>query len=100
VLIFVGLIAPLGIGIPYWIAMFLQRFGKRTQAAGRFIAYVPSLTSGLVLALLWRWLLMRDGLINQVLTHVGLPGVAWFGEVWPARIAVAMVALSGGPVCL
>lgn len=93
---FVAMIAPLGIGIPYWIAVFLQRFGRRTQAAGRFISYVPSLTSGLILALLWRWLLMRGGLISQFFAHVGLPEIAWMGEPWPARVAVAMVALSGG----
>jgi len=93
---FVLLIAPLGIGIPYWIALLLQRFDRKVQSAGRFICYVPSLTSGLILALLWRWLLMRGGLINSILVHVGLPEVAWFGAEWPARIGVALVALSGG----
>ena len=48
------------------------------------------------MALLWRWLLMRSGLINEVLTYIGLPEVAWMGQPWPARVAVAMVALSGG----
>ncbi len=94
--IFVALIAPLGVGIPYWLALFLQRFSRRTQSMGRFVAYVPSLASGLVLALLWQWLLKRGGLINEILLYVGLPEVAWMGHPWPARIAVAMVALSGG----
>lgn len=96
VAVLVVFIAPLGIGIPYWLAMFLQRFRPKVQSAGRFIFYVPSLASGLVIALLWRWLLMRTGLINEVLAYIGLPVVAWFGEPWPARVAVAMVALSSG----
>ena len=93
---FVLLIAPFGIGIPYWIALFLQRFSRKVQGMGRFICYIPSLTSGLIMALLWRWLLMRGGLINDILTYIGLPAVAWMGQPWPARVAVAMVALSSG----
>ena len=93
---FVLLISPLGIGIPYWIAIFLQRFTSRAQSIGRFIIYVPSLTSGLIVTLLWRWLLMRNGLINDILAHIGVSSIGWLGEQWPARIAVAMVALSGG----
>ncbi len=93
---FVLLISPLGIGIPYWIAIFLQRFTPRAQSIGRFIIYVPSLTSGLIVTLLWRWLLMRNGLINDILAHIGVSSIGWLGEQWPARIAVAMVALSGG----
>lgn len=95
--IFVAFIAPLGILIPYWIALFLQRFNRKVQGAGRFICYVPSLTSGLVMALLWRWLLMRTGLINQFLEYAGLAAIPWLGQPWPARVAVAMVALSSGP---
>ena len=78
------------------LALFLQRFNKRTQSMGRFIIYVPSLTSGLILALLWRWLLMREGLLNSILVWIGIPAIGWFGEPWAARVAVAMVALSGG----
>jgi len=93
---FVAMIAPPGILIPYWIALFLQRFNRKVQAAGRFICYVPSLTSGLVMALLWQWLLARNGLINGFLEQAGLPVIPWLGQPWPARVAVAMVALSGG----
>ena len=93
---FVAMIAPLGIGIPYWIALFLQRFNRKVQSMGRFICYVPSLTSGLVMALLWQWLLARNGLLNGFLEYAGLQAIPWLGQPWPARISVAMVALSGG----
>jgi len=93
---FVLLISPLGIGIPYWIALFLQRFTPKAQSVGRFVIYVPSLTAGLIMALLWRWMLMREGLINDILTYIGLPAIGWFGDQWAARVAVAMVALSSG----
>jgi|2_EtaG_2_1085320.scaffolds.fasta_scaffold00581_13 ABC-type sugar transport system permease subunit len=90
------LIAPLGIGIPYTVAVLLQNFGKKMQSVSRFMVYVPHLTAGLIMALLWRWLLERDGLLNAMLGHVGIPGLAWMGEPWPARLSVAMVSLSSG----
>lgn len=93
---FVLFIAPPSIAIPYWIAILLQRFGRKMQSVGRFICYVPNLTSGLIIALLWKWLLERSGLINQILAHIGLPGIGWFGEPMWSRVAVALVALSGG----
>ncbi len=94
--IFVLFIAPLGVGIPYWLALLLQKFSRRMQSIGRFVCYVPSLTSGLIMALLWQWLLKRGGLINEMMEQMGLPAIAWMGEIWPSRIAVAMVALSSG----
>ncbi|MFH1603302.1 MAG: sugar ABC transporter permease [Pseudomonadota bacterium] len=95
--VFVLFIAPASIGIAYRIALFLQRFGRRLQAAGRFICYVPSLTSGLVMALLWSWLLLRAGLINQFLATVGIAAIPWLALPWTARLSVALVALSSGP---
>ena len=90
------LIAPLGIGIPYGVALLLQHFDRKMQSVGRFMVYVPHLTAGLIMALLWRWILQRGGLLNAMLEHIGLPGLAWMGEPWPARFAVAMVSLSSG----
>lgn len=94
---FVLFIAPASIIVAYKIASFLQGFGKRIQAAGRFICYVPSLTSGLVMSLLWSWLLLREGLINQFLAVAGIAAIPWLALPWTARLSVAMVALSSGP---
>lgn len=94
---FVVPIAPASILISYGIASFLTRFGRRLQAAGRFITYVPSLTSGLVMTLLWGWLLLRDGLINQFLALAHIPAVPWLALPWTARASIVMVSLSTGP---
>jgi len=94
---FVLMITPVSISMAYWISMLLQHFSHRMQGVGRFIVYVPSLTSGLIMAVLWRWILARGGLLNSFLMHFGMREIGWFGEQWPARISVALVALSGGP---
>jgi ABC-type sugar transport system permease subunit len=93
---FVLMIAPISIVSSYWVASFLTGFGKKMQAAGRFICYVPSLTSGLVMSMLWSWLLLREGLINQFLAAVGIAAVPWLAIPWSARVSMAMVTLSSG----
>jgi ABC-type sugar transport system permease subunit len=90
-------IAPASIVISYGIASFLTRFGKSLQSAGRFITYVPSLTAGLVMTLLWAWLLLRDGLINQFLAVAHIPAVPWLATPWTARLSIVLVSLSSGP---
>jgi ABC-type sugar transport system permease subunit len=90
-------IAPASILMGYWMASFLFfGFGNKAQSAGRFVCYVPSLTAGLVMTMLWGWLLARDGLINQFLGYAGLGAMAWLAEPWTARLSVVMVALSAG----
>lgn len=94
---FVLPLAPAGIAMSYGIASFLTGFGQRFQSAGRFVTYVPSLTAGLVMTLLWAWLLLRDGLINQFLALAHIPAIAWLAMPWTARLSIVMVSLSSGP---
>lgn len=94
--IFVGMITPPLVIVPYWIASLLSEFGERFQSAVRFILYLPALVSGVVIALLWRWMLHGDGLVNGMLASLGLPGIPWLTEAWPARFSVAMISVMGG----
>ena len=88
----------------YKIASFLSVFGIKTQATMRFMLYVPGLVSGIIIGLLWRWILQPMGLANALLATVGLPGVPWLHEVIPARFAYATVVtlstIGGGVLIL
>ena len=91
---------PYSILLTYGTASMLTRFSPRAQAVGRFVSYLPSLTSGLIGALLWRWVLARDGLVNQYLAAWGLKAVGWFTEPWTARLSMLLVSMSTGPGAL
>ncbi len=86
---------PLQVYAAYRFAMILATFADRTQAGFRLALYLPSLAAGVVMALLWRWMLQRDGLINQITALFGAAPVLWMAYAWPARVAMAMIALSG-----
>lgn len=99
----VAMVTPTLITISYWTASMLSGFKKRVQSAMRFMLYVPSLSAGLVMTLVWRWLLLQDGVINATLVSLGLQPVPWLTEVWPARVSVVFITLAaaiGGTVIL
>lgn len=54
--------------------------------------YLPSVLSGVAVALLWRWLFSTDfGLINAMLAWVGIDGPAWLGsQEWALRSLILM----------
>jgi multiple sugar transport system permease protein len=80
----------------YSIASFLSDFKERTQSVTRFVLFIPGLASGVIITLLWRWLLQKTGLVNVVFGTVGLSPVGLLTEAWPARVALSMVSLTSG----
>lgn len=90
------MIAPVMIVWGYAVASFLSTFSKGMQGVGRFVIYIPGLASGLIMALLWQWLLWRGGVINTLLGRVGMPAVPWLSEAWPARVSVSLACVSSG----
>lgn len=54
--------------------------------------YLPSVLSGVAVALLWRWLFSGEfGLINALLDTVGIDGPSWLGDPnWALRSLVGM----------
>ncbi len=97
VFIYLVPLIPFSVLSCYGTASMLSRFSPRAQAIGRFVSYLPSLTSGLIIALLWRWLLARDGLVNQFLVASGMKAVGWLIEPWTARMSMLLVSISTGP---
>lgn len=82
--------------VAYLAASFFQRFGRRTQAAARFAVYVPGLAAGVVMGLLYEWILQRDGLLNGMLAMVGIGSIPWLTDIWPARASLAFIVMTGG----
>jgi multiple sugar transport system permease protein len=94
--VFVALIVPALVVVSYTTASVLSGFRERMQSVGRFLLFVPGLSSGLIMTLVWRWLLQKAGLVNGVLVVLGLKAVPWLTEAWGARVSIAMVSLVAG----
>lgn len=77
---FVLFSVPLKLAFALAVALLLNR-GMRGLPVYRAIFYLPSLLGASVaIAVLWRQLFARDGMVNHVLGLVGIEGPAWISD--------------------
>jgi multiple sugar transport system permease protein len=64
--------------------------------------YMPSVLSGVAVALLWRWLFSTEfGLFNAILSYFGIVGPSWLGDPnWalPSLIAMSVWGVGAGVI--
>lgn len=77
---YVFISVPLKLAFALLVAFLLTRKSKLVTLY-RSLYYVPSLVGGsIAVALVWKQLFARKGLINAVLTNMGLSTINWFGD--------------------
>jgi len=62
--------------------------------AMRTVAFLPQVLSGVVVAFVWRYILAQDGVLNHVLTDLGIIDrpITWLGSPGLAMFSVGLVA--------
>lgn len=92
---------PLHLVLGFLVAVLLNQ-RVRWIALWRTIYYLPSVVSGVAVALLWQWIFNTDfGLANWLLSLVGISGPAWLlDQNWalPALIVMSLWGIGGGMV--
>lgn len=80
------------------IAYLLDPLSKRLQTFYKSVFYLPSVTSGVIISLIWLWIFNPTfGLLNAMLRTVGLESVAWLGNPNTALAAlIGMQVIMGG----
>lgn len=92
---------PLHIAFGLLLAVLMN-----TQIAGlrfyRTAFYLPSVLSGVAVALLWRWIFSPEfGLLNLMLSYVGINGPSWLGdERWalPSLVLMSLWSVGAGTI--
>ncbi len=89
----------LGVILSLLAAMLLNQ-NIKGRTIFRALYYLPSLTPVVALAILWQWLLSpQQGLVNYLLSFVGIPGPGWLTDrAWaiPSIILITLWASVGG----
>lgn len=92
---------PLHIIFGMIIALLLNR-EIRGLRFYRTAYYLPSVLSGVAVALLWRWLFSGEfGLFNALLSYVGIDGPSWLGDPnWalPSLIFMSLWGVGAGAI--
>ena len=96
----VPIVMVLGIGI----AAIARPLSVRWQAYFRLAFYLPVVASAVVLTIVWKWILNPVyGLLNYILSLVGIEPIVWLGTTEWALPAVLIVVASfsiGTPIIL
>jgi len=90
-LLYVFLTVPIKLAFALFIAVILN---YRLRAIGFFRTayYVPSILGGsIAVAVLWRYIFADAGLVNLVLTTIGLESVNWFGDPVNALFTITLL---------
>ncbi|NLT41957.1 MAG: sugar ABC transporter permease [Anaerolineae bacterium] len=90
-------VVPLSLAIGLIIALGLNQ-GLPAQSLWRTLYYLPSVTSGIAVAMLWMWIFHPDaGLLNQALLMAGIEGPRWlYSENWAVPAFIIMGAWGAG----
>jgi multiple sugar transport system permease protein len=86
---------PLGLALSLGLAVLLNH-GMRGMLVFRSIYYMPTVISGVGVAMLWRWLFNAEfGVINVLLGRVGIQGPAWLLDEQWALSALIITSIWG-----
>jgi len=79
-LLFAALAVPLRVGFALFIAHVLN-FKMRGINFFRAAFYLPSILGGsIAVAVLWRFIFSKNGLVNLLLTQIGIEPIAWLAD--------------------
>ncbi|MFT8813704.1 MAG: sugar ABC transporter permease, partial [Oenococcus sp.] len=93
VVIGVPLVVVLSLGAALMINYGQNKFFKLM----RLIFYTPSITNTVAVAVVWTYMYNpNNGLINELLSKIGIPGLQWLNDPVTAKISLVILALWKG----
>lgn len=90
---YVVMFVPSSIILAFFVALLLS---KKVKGVGFFRTafYIPYITSGVAVTILWGWIYQKDyGIINYVLSLFGIKDVNWLGDKNIAMISIVILSL-------
>lgn len=98
---YVLLVVPLQTALSLFLAVLVNRAALRGVGFFRTAFYFPSVTSSVAITVLWLFLFSGAGVINKILSWVGINGPNWFND--PSGVMHNFLGLFGvqsGPAAL
>lgn len=90
-LLYVLFAVPTKLVVALLVAMLLNR-QMRGMGIYRTIYYLPSILGGSVaVSVLWRFLFMREGLVNELLSYLSISPLNWLGDPQLALFTIALL---------
>jgi multiple sugar transport system permease protein len=102
--VFTTVVVTLWLGKALLIAYLIDPLSKGWQTFYKSAFYLPTVTSSVIISLIWLWIFNPSfGLLNALLRVFGLESVAWLGNTstaLPALMAMQVIMGGGSSVVL
>lgn len=93
ILMYTLMAVPMNVVISLLLALALNSKFKGTKIF-RTLFYLPSITSAIAASLVWMWLMNYSlGLLNEIITSIGLPPFTWLTNSKTALFSVTLVSV-------
>lgn len=89
---YAAMLVPLNVGIALVLALLLNGI-KKGVGFFKTVFYIPTIISGVALALIWSWILKDTGILNQLLEMLGIESVPWLRSPDAAMWAVVLTTI-------
>lgn len=100
--LYVLMVVPVSVFISYRLSVSLAELPRRTRTSAQAALYLPTLTAGIIISFVWRWVFGRGGIIALGMDALGFEPIAWFANAGTARgvIAFAVIFSAIGGNCV
>ncbi|GIG67053.1 carbohydrate ABC transporter permease [Phytomonospora endophytica] len=98
---YVLLVVPLQTALALFLAVLVNRAILRGRGVFRTAFYFPSVTSSVAITVLWLFLFSTTGVVNEVLSWVGIGGPNWFNDPRGiVHIGLSVFGVDSGPATM
>lgn len=93
-LVYTILTVPMNIFLSFLVAILILPFRKKTQTIFKAIYYLPTVASGVALAVVWLWIFdpLKSGIANQVVSFFGMGNQNWLGSSATAMFSLVLMS--------
>jgi oligogalacturonide transport system permease protein len=90
-LLYVLMAVPAKLAFALLVAIILNRSMKGIGIF-RTVYYLPSILGGsIAVSVLWKFLFMREGLVNQLMSYLSIPPIDWLGDPKLALFTITLL---------
>jgi len=93
-LIFAAILVPSMIIISLVLAWMISKFSKMKATIFRGAFYLPKVTAGVVMTMVWLWMFNPIyGIFNYILSLIGIEPVMWLADPIMSKLSVCLVVI-------
>lgn len=94
--LYTAIICPTTVFVPLFFALLVYDTPKWVQTYTKFVFFIPSFASGVIIASVWRWIYHpRIGLLNYLTSFIGMKPVTWMANRYTGIAGMSVMTISG-----